>query len=279
MEIRDTQIEDIVISSPTLALTAISDNSESGQSNTIKNNEKKFGVINMKTEKLFYFKIGMQVYDKLMIEVSFESNSSKEAREEKEKTYAMFYDLLPSNAMEIENDTKEKTNNRDGVFKIFPIEVNIKLDSEPSNFWQNGKVVPEINSQLLERIKINKNDVYKLTPREFEEVVAEIYYKMGYDVELTPLIKDGGKDIIIISKDINNPFVHYVECKRYSPTIPVGVGILRELNGVRDMDNVNKGIIVTTSYFTRDAKNEKEEKCKSKLELQPFDELVEKLLR
>lgn len=85
--------------------------------------------------------------------------------------------------------------------------------------------------------------------------MAEIYNKLGYKVELTKATRDGGKDIIIRKPDILGDFIYYVECKRYAANNPVGVGIVRALDGVINMDRVNGGIIATTSYFAQDAKD------------------------
>lgn len=100
----------------------------------------------------------------------------------------------------------------------------------------------------------NPEALYQLTGRKFEEVMAEIYCKLGYNVELTKTSRDGGKDIIIRKPEVLGDFIYYVECKKYSPDKPVGVGIVRELSGVIEMDRVNGGIIATTSYFARDVR-------------------------
>ncbi|MCM1237130.1 MAG: restriction endonuclease [Ruminococcus flavefaciens] len=52
--------------------------------------------------------------------------------------------------------------------------------------------------------------------------------------------------------EILGDFIYYLECKKHSSNNPVGVGIVRDLNGVINMEKVNGGII-TTSYFTKDA--------------------------
>ncbi|WP_257969288.1 restriction endonuclease, partial [Vibrio parahaemolyticus] len=35
----------------------------------------------------------------------------------------------------------------------------------------------------------------EITPREFEEVVSEIFRSKGYEVDLTQRTADGGKDV------------------------------------------------------------------------------------
>lgn len=44
-----------------------------------------------------------------------------------------------------------------------------------------------------------------------------------------------------------------VECKRYAPTNKVGVDVVRAIHGVTQAERATKGVIVTTSSFTKDA--------------------------
>ena len=84
--------------------------------------------------------------------------------------------------------------------------------------------------------------------------MAEIYSKLGYNVERTQSTRDGGKDIIIRKPEILGDFIYYVECKKYAPKRHIGVGIVRNLVGTVNTDRVNGGILATTSFFTRDAR-------------------------
>jgi HJR/Mrr/RecB family endonuclease len=110
-----------------------------------------------------------------------------------------------------------------------------------------------INGRLLDAIQKNPNAIYSLTPRQFEEMVAELMTKRGYHVDLTKTTRDGGKDLIIANHaDIGN-FIYYVECKRYAATNPVGVNVVRELAGTISADRVTAGLVITSSYFSPDA--------------------------
>ena len=87
--------------------------------------------------------------------------------------------------------------------------------------------------------------MYSLTPRQFEQVVAELLEKQGYDVELTPPSKDGGKDIYVAKKTSLGRFLYLVECKKYGRGRPVGVELIRQLYGVVEQERVNAGIGAT----------------------------------
>ena len=99
------------------------------------------------------------------------------------------------------------------------------------------------------------NLLHELTPRKFEEVIAELLYRQGYKVEIKPFIKDGGVDICAAKKDSLGTFLYLVQCKKYGPNHPVGVEVVRELYGVVEIQGATSGIIVATSYFTKGAKS------------------------
>ena len=74
-------------------------------------------------------------------------------------------------------------------------------------------------------------------------------------MELTPETRDGGCDIIATKSIGGIPFMLLVECKRYAKGNPVGVSLVRSLLGVQEDRKANKAILVTTSRFTKEAKD------------------------
>jgi len=109
------------------------------------------------------------------------------------------------------------------------------------------------NSEILGILKRDPELIRKLSPRRFEEIVAEILDKQGYEVELTPASGDGGFDIYAAKKERIGKFLYLVECKRYLPPNKVGVEIVRALYGVVQSKRATAGAIVTTSFFTSGA--------------------------
>lgn len=105
----------------------------------------------------------------------------------------------------------------------------------------------------------NKSDIiYSLSPREFEEYVAELLRHKGFEVDLTKQTRDGGYDILAIKSIGGLDYKHLIECKRYKKDKNIGVSIIREFMHVIAEQNANKGIIVTTSTFSKDAKMKRE---------------------
>ena len=106
------------------------------------------------------------------------------------------------------------------------------------------------NDELMDALKTNPELLRDLPPRRFEEIVADILARQGYQVELTPASGDGGFDIYAAKSETLGRFLYLVECKRYTPPQKVGVRVVRELHGVVQAKGANAGIVVTTSYFT-----------------------------
>jgi restriction endonuclease Mrr len=106
--------------------------------------------------------------------------------------------------------------------------------------------------RLIDEAELSKERLMLLSPREFEEFIAEIWYRFGYAVELTARTRDGGKDVVAIKK--TEAHVRYIiECKRYDHEHKVGVSLVRALYGVKMHDRATKAFLATTSTFTRGA--------------------------
>jgi restriction system protein len=89
-----------------------------------------------------------------------------------------------------------------------------------------------VSDSLLKTVGEDPNLVHALTPREFEQLSAELFQRQGYQVTITPQTRDGGKDLYLAKADGFGSFLYIVECKRYAPDNPVDVGVVRSLYGV-----------------------------------------------
>jgi restriction system protein len=128
----------------------------------------------------------------------------------------------------------------------------VKSDSAPATGITSGLVIA--SDEVMRKLAAEPELLHRLSSREFEELVAELLVRQGYDVKLTPISKDGGKDIYVAHKSALGSALYVVECKKYSPDNPVGVKIVRELFGVVQAEQLTGGIVATTSHFTRGAK-------------------------
>lgn len=82
-------------------------------------------------------------------------------------------------------------------------------------------------------------------PRVFEEVVASVFRDLGYQATVTNYSGDDGVDVFLTK----GSEIIGVQVKRYESRI--GVGQIRELAGSLILNNVTKGMFVTTSGFQR----------------------------
>jgi cold shock CspA family protein len=129
--------------------------------------------------------------------------------------------------------------------------VPLSRDSEESK--QVSIDISGVNENLLAILHEHPELMRELTSRRFEEVVADLLAKLGYEVNITPASGDGGFDIYAAQKTALGRFLFLVECKKYSPTNKVGVEIVRSLHGVVQDSRATAGVVVTTSFFTRGA--------------------------
>jgi len=110
----------------------------------------------------------------------------------------------------------------------------------------------ELAEELLARLK-------KISPPFFERVVVDLLVKMGYGGSRADAGKaigrsgDGGIDGII-KEDKLGLDVLYIQAKRWDNN-PVGRPDVMQFAGALEAQRANKGIFITTSRFTDDARS------------------------
>lgn len=128
---------------------------------------------------------------------------------------------------------------------------------------------------IISEIYYNNLKLFSLHPREFEKIVAELLYSKGFEVELTKQTRDNGYDILALKHiDGFSPIKYLVECKRYAEKRKIGVEIIRSFKEVIQTENANKGLIVTTSYFSTEA-IKKQRETPLLLDYKNKDEVIE----
>lgn len=90
-----------------------------------------------------------------------------------------------------------------------------------------------------------------MTGIEFEALIELLLVNMGLDVRITKATGDGGIDLVAYSNESFFKGKYIIQCKRWSGA--VGEPIIRDLYGVIMAERANKGILITTSYFTDQA--------------------------
>lgn len=95
------------------------------------------------------------------------------------------------------------------------------------------------------------NDIDSISGIEFENICRNLIENMGFFVETTKASGDGGIDLIAYNDEPVLSGKYIIQCKRYSGS--VGEPIIRDLYGVITSERANKGILITTGYFTKSA--------------------------
>ncbi len=91
--------------------------------------------------------------------------------------------------------------------------------------------------------------LYALSPRAFEQFVAELFERRGYSVEVRGRAGDLGVDLALTRSDGRRAVV---QCKRYRN--PVGPDIIRELFGTMVHERAFHGFLVTTAEISEAAR-------------------------
>ena len=131
-----------------------------------------------------------------------------------------------------------------------PVKDNLSPTAEESIEANYQQIQGELAADLLQRIKDN-------TPAFFEELVIDLLVAMGYggsreDAEAVGRSGDGGIDGII-NEDVLGLDVIYVQAKRWQAD--VGEPPVRDFVGALQGRRARKGIFITTSDFTREARD------------------------
>lgn len=172
---------------------------------------------------------------------------------------------------------------RPGTYRAFFEDLWRDLNTQVGFLSLNSPVAPEalrrleeldatVNSIVIADVLRDRRRALELESRQFEYLVAEALIRRGLTVTLTPASGDGGYDIVALKESEFGELRFLVECKRYAPHNPVGVEIVRALHGVVDDQRATAGIVVTTSGFTRGAK-ELQERHPHRLKLLDYETL------
>jgi len=85
-----------------------------------------------------------------------------------------------------------------------------------------------------------------MKPYKFEDYIANLFGRLGYNAQAVGKSHDGGIDVIAKKDGIK----HYIQCKKYI-TSQAGVGAVRDFYGaLADHLTQGKGYFIITNKFT-----------------------------
>lgn len=144
----------------------------------------------------------------------------------------------------------------DGKSRPHAAPLAVEPDAEPLSTTPHERIdqavteiVRDVESDVLARL-------LAASPIFFERTVLRLLAVMGYAGELgrsehTSKTADGGVDGILYLDRLHLERV-YVQAKRWQG--PVGASTVRDFAGAMDAESATKGVILTTSGFTKDAR-------------------------
>lgn len=131
--------------------------------------------------------------------------------------------------------------------QIPPVRPILQLDTDDPRFVESKDVLADFNA---------KTNLAAIPWEEFEHLVRELFAKLvsgeGAEVRVTQASRDAGVDAIAFDPDPIRGGKFVIQAKRYNNVVPVSA--VRDLYGTMINEGAAKGILVTTSYYGRDAR-------------------------
>ncbi len=163
-------------------------------------------------------------------------------------------------------------------YELFPLKGDMLHDRAiRSSRWNDSRWNPEQNLVPIERSKFSLEDfrsnpsvvvvdprvieflskdpkrLFTLSPRQFEELVAELMHRLGYSVQLGQLGRDGGVDVFAERPSEVGDELVLIQCKQFRVDRKVGEPIIKQLHADVHDRSATRGLVATTSYFSSTA--------------------------
>lgn len=132
------------------------------------------------------------------------------------------------------------------ILNITPVVPYLNINREDSRF---------IESKEVSNIALDGFNLATMPWEDFEYFVRELFDKMfnvnGGEVKVTQASHDGGVDAIAFDDDPIRGGKFVIQAKRYNNVVPVSA--VRDLYGTMIHEGATKGILVTTSFYGKEA--------------------------
>lgn len=137
-------------------------------------------------------------------------------------------------------------------------EENLIIEENSSNLTPQEKLYVSFSNIRKSAYQEILSTILSKTPMEFEKLVVLLLQKMGYGGEIknsglvTSRTNDGGIDGIIKEDILGLGRIH-IQAKRYKLDSSIGREEIQKFVGALAVAQSNKGVFITTSYFTKGA--------------------------
>jgi hypothetical protein len=130
-------------------------------------------------------------------------------------------------------------------------------------------------AELLKRASVDRAHLLSMSPRAFEEFMANLFDALGYRVELTPASRDWGVDLVCVKSLHGIPFKFAAQLKRYKEGNPITLEMVNSFVGANEMFQADKLVYITTSRYTKPALQFAERCSRHRLELRDYSHIQE----
>jgi restriction system protein len=122
--------------------------------------------------------------------------------------------------------------------ELSPVRPILEFNMVDPRFIDQTDVISELDQ---------RPNLMELTPSEFEQLITNLFERMGLETRLTQASRDGGVDCVAYDPRPIFGGKVVIQAKRYKHT--VGVSAVRDLFGTMQNEGATKGILVTTSGY------------------------------
>ena len=147
--------------------------------------------------------------------------------------------------------------------------IDVSKETRQSDLLPEEKIQLSYKDHIASIEAELKRQIMNNHPSFFEKLIVDLLLRMGYGYDKTAGVvvggpHDGGIDGIISEDKLGLDLI-YLQAKRYKSDNTVGRHELQAFVGA--MQNVQKGVFITTSSFTKEAKQYAEQQQQKNLKL------------
>lgn len=142
---------------------------------------------------------------------------------------------------------------RDSLHVTSEVLANLVLPALEEVVRTVASAVGDFSRELIRIIARNPDEIFRVEWRDLERLLATAFEGIGFDVELTPSSKDGGKDIVLQCVDRGMRKTYIVELKHWVAGNRVGGETLEAFLQVVVEEKRDSGLFLSTTGFTRNA--------------------------
>jgi len=149
--------------------------------------------------------------------------------------------------------------NGTAIDKPSPVTTSPSTDDSPENMTPTEQLEQAYHSIIDDLAADLLQKTLEQSPYFFEHLVVDLLVKMGYggsfanSAQVTQYVHDDGIDGIIYEDKLGLDKI-YIQAKRYKLDNTVGKPQIQQFSGALDEQKATKGVFITTSSYSKEAK-------------------------